>query len=114
MARFLAAIGEPEVIECTELEFECAGCLFKAAVKKEIKKGWGEVTEWILGKIEKKEENSDENQILLKKEDFKEGKALMIERSEYKEGKTTPKKHYTDVIHFESRQWKYSKCKGAG
>ncbi len=27
---------------------------------------------------------------------------------------TTPPKQYTDVIHFESRQWKYSKCKGAG
>ena len=23
-------------------------------------------------------------------------------------------KYFTDVIHFESRQWKYSKCKGAG
>lgn len=27
---------------------------------------------------------------------------------------TAPPKYYTDVIHFESRQWKYSKCKGAG
>lgn len=28
-------------------------------------------------------------------------------------GSSTQKK-ITDVIHFESRQWKYSKCKGAG
>lgn len=27
---------------------------------------------------------------------------------------TRPPRQYTDVIHFESRQWKYSKCKGAG
>lgn len=27
---------------------------------------------------------------------------------------TAPPKPYSDVIHFESRQWKYSKCKGAG
>lgn len=33
---------------------------------------------------------------------------------EIKTGMTSPPKYYTDVIHFESRQWKYSKCKGAG
>ena len=36
------------------------------------------------------------------------------EIADLKEGTTSPPKHFTDVIHFESRQWKYSKCKGAG
>ena len=41
-------------------------------------------------------------------------KKLRHKQSNVKEGKTTPPKMFTDVIHFESRQWKYSKCKGAG
>ena len=39
---------------------------------------------------------------------------LKIKNKEIKEKYTTPPKAFTDVIHFESRQWKYSKCKGAG
>ena len=39
---------------------------------------------------------------------------VSFSQAEIKEGKTTAPKHFTDVIHFESRQWKYSKCKGAG
>lgn len=42
------------------------------------------------------------------------GDVLSIENKEIKEKYTQPPKHFTDVIHFESRQWKYSKCKGAG
>ena len=43
-----------------------------------------------------------------------EGTLVQVDAAEVKEGKTSPPKHFTDVIHFESRQWKYSKCKGAG
>ena len=43
-----------------------------------------------------------------------DGEVLELVSASVKEGKTTPPKHFTDVIHFESRQWKYSKCKGAG
>lgn len=43
-----------------------------------------------------------------------EGTLVKVDAAEVKEGKTSPPKHFTDVIHFESRQWKYSKCKGAG
>lgn len=39
---------------------------------------------------------------------------VSLSQAEIKEGKTTAPKRFTDVIHFESRQWKYSKCKGAG
>ena len=43
-----------------------------------------------------------------------EGQKLPVTGAAVKEGKTSPPKHFSDVIHFESRQWKYSKCKGAG
>ena len=46
--------------------------------------------------------------------ELSEGQTLPLSGAAVKEGKTTPPKHFTDVIHFESRQWKYSKCKGAG
>lgn len=42
------------------------------------------------------------------------GEKLYPVMASVKDGVTAPPKHYTDVIHFESRQWKYSKCKGAG
>ena len=42
------------------------------------------------------------------------GQILPPSKVSVKDGKTQPPKHFTDVIHFESRQWKYSKCKGAG
>ena len=42
------------------------------------------------------------------------GDEMTVSGTEIKERKTSPPKHFTDVIHFESRQWKYSKCKGAG
>ena len=46
--------------------------------------------------------------------ELSEGQTLPLSGATVKEGKTTPPKHFTDVIHFESRQWKYSERKGAG
>lgn len=46
--------------------------------------------------------------------ELSEGDELKAAGFEIKEGTTKPPTHFTDVIHFESRQWKYSKCKGAG
>ncbi|MGU8717358.1 DNA topoisomerase [Clostridium perfringens] len=46
--------------------------------------------------------------------DVKIGDTFDIRNRKVLEKFTNPPKHYTDVIHFESRQWKYSKCKGAG
>ena len=46
--------------------------------------------------------------------DIHEHDILKVHGKEIKEKYTTPPKHFSDVIHFESRQWKYSKCKGAG
>ncbi len=44
----------------------------------------------------------------------KKGDELFCEKGDVISKKTQPPKPFTDVIHFESRQWKYSKCKGAG
>ena len=57
-------------------------------------------------------EKEKDNSILLP--EIEEGMVFEIQNSEIREGFTQPPKQFTDVIHFESRQWKYSKCKGAG
>ncbi len=112
--RFLVGMAEACVINETELEFESAGVVFKAKAKQVVKKGWRDIQEWFF--VAKKEDtaDSDEGRILDNLNFFEEGKTLPVREPEIKEGKTSPKKHFTDVIHFESRQWKYSKCKGAG
>ena len=45
---------------------------------------------------------------------LRNGDTLPVTSGKVREGKTTPPSHFTDVIHFESRQWKYSERKGAG
>ena len=46
--------------------------------------------------------------------DIPQNKKISIDRKGIKEIESKPPKRFSDVIHFESRQWKYSKCKGAG
>lgn len=96
VARLLAAIGEPHVIAETELEFDCAGYLFKAKAKQVVKNGWKDVVEWILGGKKKKDEDSDEDKILKNLDFFQEGKSIPAREPECKEGKTSPKKHFTE------------------
>lgn len=96
VARFLAALGEDCITEHTELELVCGGYIFKSSAKKVMKKGWREVEDWVLGRVGKKDDTSDENFRLRAKEYFAEGKSLKLENSECKEGKTTPKKHFTE------------------
>ena len=96
VARLLAGIGEPHVIEETELEFDCAGYPFKAQAKQVVKNGWKDVVEWILGGKKKKDGDSDEDRILQNLNFFEEGKAIPAREPECKEGKTTSKKHFTE------------------
>ena len=114
VARLLAGIGEPHVIAETELEFDCAGYPFKAKAKQVVKNGWKDVVEWILGGKKKKDDDSDEDKILKNLDFFQEGKSIPAREPECKEGKTTAKKHFTDVIHSESRQWEIEYWKGDG
>lgn len=112
--RLLVGMAEPCVVNETELEFESAEVTFKAKAKLIVKKGWRDIQEWFFKAKKEETEDSDEERILDNLSFFEEGKTLPARDPEVKEGKTSPKKHFTDVIHFESRQWKYSKCKGAG
>ena len=120
-ARLLSALGDPAVRNEVDVEFTCADTVFKAKAKNIREKGWRDITEWIMGSSA--ESTDSENDRREKNENadmlaciatLTNGKSYPLQNPKMEEGKTTPKKHFTDVIHFESRQWKYSKCKGAG
>ncbi len=124
-ARLLSSVGDSAEITEYALEVECAGEVFKAKSKCLTKPGWHLLEDWILGKKKDEDEDSsdkkdagDSHSVLeILEADaslLSEGRELPARDPMVKEGKTTPKKRFTDVIHFESRQWKYSKCKGAG
>ena len=90
----------------TVIELECGGKLFSAKGKTVLDEGWKS----LVRKNETSKKEGKEQKLL----DVSDDAELAVIGMEIKEGKTTPPKHFTDVIHFESRQWKYSKCKGAG
>lgn len=112
--RFLVGMAEPCVVNETELEFESAEVTFKAKAKLIVKKGWRDIQEWFFMAKKEETEDSDEERILDNLSFFEEGKTLPARDPEVKEGKTSPKKHFTDVIHFESKQWNIKKWKGDG
>ena len=120
-ARFISALGDAAVRSETELEFTCADTVFKAKAKVLKEKGWRDIQDWIMGSNAERadSENDEEEQsgnadLLAYIAALTKGKSYPLQEPKLEEGRTTPKKHFTDVIHFESRQWKYSKCKGAG
>ena len=120
-ARLLSALGDPAVRYEVDVEFTCADTVFRAKAKNIREKGWREIQEWIMGGSAEstdsendKKEKSENADMLACIATLTNGKSYPLQNPKMEEGKTTPKKHFTDVIHFESRQWKYSKCKGAG
>ena len=104
--RLCVAVGGPHRYAETVIELDCGGTAFSAKGKTIVQNGWKALIQ--KGSSTKNDENE---QTLPAVSVGDERKVL---GSEIKEGKTSPPKHFTDVIHFESRQWKYSKCKGAG
>ena len=116
-ARLLSAVGDPAVRNEVDVEFTCADTVFKAKAKNIRKKGWRDIQDWIMGSTDSETQNEDKSgnaDMLACIAALTSGKSYPLQNPKMEEGKTTPKKHFTDVIHFESRQWKYSKCKGAG
>ena len=110
-AQLFLVMGDVAIRSETEVEFTCA----------DTEKGWKEIQDWIMGSktCSEDSENDEERQLgnadtLAYFAKLSKGESYPLQNSKLEEGKTTPKKHFTDVIHFESRQWKYSKCKGAG
>ena len=120
-ARLLLALGDPAVRNEVDVEFTCADTVFRAKAKNIREKRWREIQEWIMGGSAEstdsendRKEKSENADMLACIATLTNGKSYPLQNPKMEEGKTTPKKHFTDVIHFESRQWKYSKCKGAG
>ena len=97
----LRAVDEPYRYAETVVTVECAGQRFTAKGKTILALGW---------KRYEQEQAADASTLPA----LTEQQALPVAAVSVKTGKSTPPKHFTDVIHFESRQWKYSKCKGAG
>lgn len=110
-ARLLCAVGQPHAYSETSVVVECAGQEFKAKGRAILNPGWRELAARYRDTLKNKPEPEKEAKALPV---LSEGDTFSVVTATVKEGKTSPPAHFTDVIHFESRQWKYSKCKGAG
>lgn len=76
-----------------------------------MKNGWKDFEEAFKKSFKAVEEKETEEKKL---PELLEGMTFDGVQTKVSEHYTTPPKHYTDVIHFESKQWKYFKRKGAG
>lgn len=112
IVRLLCAVSEKQVYEDTAVELDCGGTSFAAKGRVVTSSGWKAVEQAFLSTLKQKPEKDDLEPAALPS--VTEGQALSGCKAAVREGTTSPPKHFTDVIHFESRQWKYSKCKGAG
>lgn len=101
-AKFLMACSKPLIESMTKVIYEYDGFTFTANGKTVIEKGFRE--------YEVKQKESKEKIL----PNLSSGDKLVVLDVVIQEKFTKPPQHFNDVIHFESRQWKYSKCKGAG
>lgn len=104
-ARLFCAVGEPFRYNESVIELSDGIYAFSAKGKTVVQPGWK-----IFSEKKNNQDKESEKQLL----SLTVGEGLSVHSAEIKEGKTSPPKHFTDVIHFESRQWKYSERKGAG
>ena len=109
--RLLCATGEKHLYETVKAELSCGGHVFATSSKSVIKNGWKEFEEAFKKSFKTTEEKESEEKKL---PELSEGMTFDGVQTKVSEHFTSPPKHFTDVIHFESRQWKYSKSKGAG
>ena len=109
--KLLCASAEPYEYEAVTATFDCGSYTFMAKGKRVLAEGWREIERIFCSSLKEKPEDADSGGVL---PDFTEGQTFRDVAVSVTEHFTSPPKPYTDVIHFESRQWKYSKCKGAG
>ena len=109
--KLLCAAAEPFVYESVTATFDCGGHTFTAKGKQVLSQGWRAIQEVFRSSLKEKPEDEDAEGVLPA---LTEGQVFEPVSASVTEHFTSPPKPYTDVIHFESRQWKYSKCKGAG
>ena len=134
-ARLLCAVcPENHTYADTSVKLLCKDTEFTAKGRTELSEGWKAVEKALgvktgkgvgqdsgAGKTgrtkagtAKTDRAKSGGKALLSLPEMSEGQAFTAKEALVREGTTTPPERYTDVIHFESRQWKYSKCKGAG
>ena len=115
--RLMCAVHEKHVYEAVTASFECAGYPFTAKGKTVVREGWKAVDRLFRNALKLKDEDgggAEAPEADKALPPISEGQTFENAAATVTEHFTQPPKPYTDVIHFESRQWKYSKCKGAG
>lgn len=99
-ARLLSALGDPAVRNEVDVEFTCAGTVFKAKAKNIREKGWRDIQDWIMGSsTDSENENEDKKgnaEMLACIAALTRGKSYPVQNPKMEEGKTTPKKHFTE------------------
>ena len=108
--KLLCASAEPYVYEAVTATFDCGGHSFTAKGKRILAEGWREIDHIFRFSLKEKPKGENDSEL----PDFTKGQTFDGAEVSVTEHFTQPPKPFTDVIHFESRQWKYSKCKGAG
>lgn len=102
-ARLLSALGDPAVRNEVDVEFTCAGTVFKAKAKNIREKGWRDIQNWIMGSSTDSTDSENENEdkkgnaeMLACIAAMTSGKSYPVQNPKMEEGKTTPKKHFTE------------------
>lgn len=102
-ARLLSALGDPAVKNEVDVEFTCAGTVFKAKAKNMRVKGWRDIQDWIMGSSTDSTDSENENEdkkgnaeMLACIAALSSGKSYPVQNPKMEEGKTTPKKHFTE------------------
>lgn len=102
-ARLLSALGDPAVRNEVDVEFTCAGTVFKAKAKNIREKGWRNIQDWIMGSSTDSTDSENENEdkkgnaeMLACIAALTSGKSYPVQNPKMEEGKTTPKKHFTE------------------
>ena len=102
-ARLLSALGDPAVRNEVDVEFTCAGTVFKAKAKSMKVKGWRDIQDWVMGSSTDSTDSENENEdkkgnaeMLACIAAMTSGKSYPVQNPKMEEGKTTPKKHFTE------------------
>jgi DNA topoisomerase-3 len=102
-ARILSALGDPAVRNEVDVEFTCAGTVFKAKTKNIRETGWRDIQDWIMGSSTDSTDSENGNEdrkgnaeMLACIAAMTSGKSYPVQNPKMEEGKTTPKKHFTE------------------
>ena len=112
--QLVQATGEEYLYEQTDITVKCQEHDFKARGKMPVQMGFKEVEKAFKNQCVKAEAVDEKEKDASIPAGYEEGMNLFPVKAEKTTHYTSPPKPFNDVIHFESRQWKYSKCKGAG